>query len=121
MWLFLLGVSTVVKEKESMEAQNLQCEILPSNQELYNKAKVFYESYGVWSGVFQISNEKRTRIVKVKPNMIEYHLHYEYVAIPNNRLQRQDSGEDQRVFSLRCEKGWEVLSMGTYMSAKMLP
>ena|GEM_PF-3861381 len=114
-WLLLLGMGS--KQESDIESNESRCSIPPSQETLFHMAKSYYERYGVWAGVFRLSSAEKQRIETVTAKEIVYHLRYRYVPIPNNSLFRKDTGFDQRIFYLSCEKDWQVRHMGPHMSA----
>jgi hypothetical protein len=94
------------------------CQEVPSNEESISMVKSFYANRGIWSGIYHINKTLKMELRDQQFGHYDFHLQYSYQPIPNNRLRRNDIGQDQRVFYFMCdEKGWQVESMGPFMSA----
>jgi hypothetical protein len=78
----------------------------------------FYQTRGVWAGVFVMDSIIRINYQKLNDRSYTLNVEYHYTPIPNNRLRRTDSGVDQRVFTLEIFGGnYTITSMGGYHSA----
>jgi hypothetical protein len=79
----------------------------------------FYRTRGEWAGVFVMDSILRIKPEKLSDRSYILNVEYHYTPIPNNRLNRTDSGVDQRVFTLEIFGGnYTITSMGGYHSAQ---
>ena len=88
-----------------------------SESELIRMSKSYYESFGPWSGIFWLDSAEKYRIEHRGPKELRFHLRYKYVPIPQNPLQRTDTGYDQRIFHFSCAETWQVNQLDAFMSA----
>ena len=119
MWALLFTIAFgMEKSTKNIIIQNkIDCSNEPTETELIRMSKSYYESFGIWAGIFWLDKAENYRIQKKSPKEILFHLRYQYMPIPKNPLNRIDSGFDQRVFYFQCEDTWNVYEMGPFMSA----
>ncbi len=79
----------------------------------------YYNSSGVWAGIFRLDTILRTRFERISDNSYIVHAEYHYTPIPGNRDHRTDSGVDKRTFNLEIRGGSYIINgMGDYQSAR---
>lgn len=94
------------------------CQQVLSKEESISMVKSFYANQGIWSGIYHINKTLKMELLEKQFGHFEYHVQYTYLPILNNRMERNDTGQDQRIFYFMCdENGWQVESMGPFMSA----
>ena len=120
--MFLLFTTLLFGFTNQQETPNIQSKkedcSPPTNEMIFELSKSYYETNGLWAGIFWLDAKQKSKTIHTSPTPIEYHLRYQYKPIPNNPLQRTDSGTDQRIFFLECDKTWQVSNMGPFMSAQ---
>ncbi len=80
----------------------------------------FYNQHSEWTGVFTISSIVRSKIVDFDMTKKQAHVEYQFVAVPGNKLGRNDSGVDKRTFDLVWSNGkWQVTKMGEHLSGNL--
>jgi hypothetical protein len=113
----LLATDKISPVPNDFDSEGL-CQEVPSKNESISMLKSFYASRGIWSGIYHINKTLKMELKEQQFGQYEYHVQYAYQPIPNNRLGRNDTGQDQRIFYFMCdEMGWQVESMGPFMSA----
>ena len=117
MLYFLMALSFASDEQQRPTKKKETCIGTPTQDEMFQLAKQYYENHGIWSGIFYLSYAQKERIEHINDTTIQYHLQYRYTPVPNNLQRRSDSGFDQRIFFIECSKHWYVSAMGGYMSA----
>jgi hypothetical protein len=104
--------------KEAEKAEKAKS-FLPSNAEVENIVVSFYGSRGEWAGIFRISNVLRIRLERASDDYLMAHVRYKYIYIPGNPKGRNDSGTDERTFTLLNNgRVWRVSQMSGNMSAR---
>ena len=117
LWMLVsLGWASVEKMPPAQKKEDA-CSVPPTQTEMFVLAKEYYEQSGLWAGVFFLSRAQKQRVVQQGEKDFAYHLQYLYTPVPQNPMGRDDSGYDQRIFIIRCEKWWYVENMREHMSA----
>ena len=119
MWLLWISLVLGSDKKQSIQETQKQsdCSVFPSDTELVELSRAYYERQGIWAGIFRLDSAENYQTEKFEGS-IRFHLRYRYRPIPNNPLGREDAGVDQRIFTLKCKDGWRVDDMGSFMSAE---
>lgn len=117
MLYFFMALCFASEDKQRPIKKKETCIGTPTQDEMFELAKQYYENQGIWSGIFYLSYAQQERIEQINDTTIQYHLQYKYTPVPNNQQGRTDSGSDQRIFFIECSKNWYVTDMGGYMSA----
>ena len=108
----------VLKEITVEKSAEEGCSKVEIEQYAVQQAIYFYETVGVWAGVFTIESVLKTRVEFVDSEYFKLHMGYVYTPVPRNKYRRVDVGTDQRIFNFVCTDHWVLDRMGDHMSAE---
>ena len=75
--------------------------------------------FGPFAGIFTLNQVVKTRMDAAQAMSFDWHVRYQYLPVPGNRLGRTDVGVDERIFYFRCQGTWTVRGVSDHMTADL--